>query len=268
MEIHSYINAALLGILEGLTEFLPVSSTGHLILTVDLLKFNLPPGRVFEIVIQFGAILAVCVLYAGKLYGVARGALKGDRESLAFIRNVALAFFPAMLVGFFARDYIKATFFNPTVVSMALIVGGIAMLLIEKYRPPARIKDTESMSWSLALRLGLFQCLAMIPGTSRSGATIMGAMLCGMDRKAAAEFSFFLAIPTMLGAASFDLYKNRALLDSNDEALIITGFIMAFITALLVVRWAVGFIGRNGFGVFAWYRIALGSTILGFLYLT
>jgi undecaprenyl-diphosphatase len=268
MEPYSFVNAALLGILEGLTEFLPISSTGHLILTVDLLKFNLPPGRVFEIVIQFGAIMAVIVVYFSRLWGYVRGALKGDKGSIAFIRNLMLAFFPAIIVGFFARDYIKAHFFNPTTVSIALIVGGIIILLIEKYRPTATIKQSEDMSWRMALGLGVFQCLAMIPGTSRSGATIMGALLCGMERKAAAEFSFFLAIPTMLAAASFDLYKNMDQLSMDGAVVIAVGFVAAFITALFVVRWVVGFVGKHGFGLFAWYRIALGSTILSILYLT
>jgi undecaprenyl-diphosphatase len=258
----SFLTAALLGVIEGLTEFLPVSSTGHLILAVDLLGFQGPPGHVFEIVIQFGAILAVIWLYFAKLWGVARGALAGRREDWAFIRNILLAFLPAAIIGFFARDFIKDVLFNPLIVSIALILGGVAILLIEKYKPAPTIPITEAMGWRRALLIGLCQCLAMIPGVSRSGATIMGALLVGMERRAAAEFSFFLAIPTMLGAASYDLYKSRTLLTGDDFALIATGFAAAFIAALLVVRWAVGFISRHGFTPFAYYRIVLGSLML------
>lgn len=265
MDMLLYIHGALLGILEGLTEFLPISSTGHLILATDLFEIHTPPGRVFEIVIQFGAILAICVLYFNTLWNVARGALAGEQAAWRFIRNIALAFFPAVLVGVLARDIIKLALFNPTVVASALILGGIAILLIERLRPLPTVHDTESMGWKMALAVGCIQCLAMIPGVSRSGATIMGARLIGMERKAAAEFSFFLAIPTMLGAASYDLYKSYHLLDTSGIEMIVTGFIAAFFTALLVVRWAVGFISKHGFGVFAWYRIVLGSVILLYL---
>lgn len=257
-----FLTAALLGILEGLTEFLPVSSTGHLILAVDLLGFQAPPGRVFEIVIQFGAILAIIWLYFAKLWAVARGALAGRREDWAFIRNILLAFLPAAMIGVLARDFIKEVLFSPLVVSVALITGGFAILLVEKYKPTPTIPLTEAMGWRRALAVGFFQCLAMIPGVSRSGATIMGALLIGMERRAAAEFSFFLAIPTMLGAAVYDLYQSRNLLSANDAALIATGFVAAFIAAFLVVRWAVAFISRHGFAPFAYYRIVLGSGML------
>lgn len=267
MDVILHLHATVLGILEGLTEFLPISSTGHLILATDILGMQTPPGRVFEIVIQLGAILAICVLYFSTLWNVARGALRGEADAWRFIRNIALAFFPAVIVGVLARDIIKAALFNPTVVATALIVGGIAILLIERLRPLPTVHDTQSMSWRLALSVGVIQCLAMIPGVSRSGATIMGARLIGMERRAAAEFSFFLAIPTMLGAASYELYQSKAALNGSDMEMIATGFVAAFITALLVVRLAVGFISKHGFGVFAWYRIALGSVILSFLYL-
>jgi undecaprenyl-diphosphatase len=267
METFSYIHGAALGILEGLTEFLPISSTGHLILAVDMLGLATPSGRVFEIVIQFGAILAICALYFGTLWNVVRGALAGESAALKFIRNIALAFFPAVLVGVAARDVIKASLFNPTVVAIALIVGGLAILLIERLRPLPTIHSTETMGWKTALAVGCVQCLAMIPGVSRSGATIMGARLMGMERKAAAEFSFFLAIPTMLGAASYELYKSKSALQGGDMEMIAAGFFAAFFTALVVVRWAVGFISKHGFGVFAYYRIALGSVILATLYL-
>lgn len=257
-----FFEAALLGVIEGLTEFLPVSSTGHLILAVDFLGFQGPPGRVFEVVIQFGAILAVVWLYFTKLWSVAKGAFAGRREDIAFIRNILLAFLPAAMIGVFARDFIKEVLFNPIVVSIALIVGGFVILLIEKYKTSPTIPLTEAMGWQRAFAVGFFQCLAMIPGVSRSGATIMGALLIGMERRAAAEFSFFLAIPTMLGAASYDLYKSRDLLSGDDAVLIATGFITAFLAALLVVRWAVGFISRHGFAPFAYYRIVLGTAML------
>jgi undecaprenyl-diphosphatase len=266
MEIFLYIHGALLGILEGLTEFLPISSTGHLILAVDMLGITTPPGRVFEIVIQFGAILAICVLYFSTLWNVVRGALAGEQAAWRFLRNIALAFFPAVIVGVLARDIIKASLFNPTVVATALIVGGILILIIERLRPIPTVHDTESMGWKMALSVGCIQCLAMIPGVSRSGATIMGARLIGMERKAAAEFSFFLAIPTMLGAATYELYQSKAALDMSDIEMITAGFFAAFFTALLVVRWAIGFISKHGFAPFAYYRIALGSAILCLLY--
>lgn len=254
------LNAAFLGIVEGLTEFLPVSSTGHLILFVDLLGFQGPPGRVFEVVIQLGAILAIMVLYWRKFWGV----LTHLHEARAqhFVRNILLAFMPAMVIGVLAHATIKAALFNPTVVAIALIVGGIAILLIEKVKPATTIHETEDMGWKTALAIGFFQCIAMIPGVSRSGASIMGALMMGVDRKTAAEFSFFLAVPTMLAATVYDLYKNHASITSDGAALIATGFISAFIVALLVVRWVVRFVQTHGFGLFAWYRIALGVVIL------
>lgn len=259
-------HAFFLGVLEGCTEFLPISSTGHLILAVDMLGLSTPPGRVFEIVIQFGAILAICALYFVKLWHVARDALTGDAAAWHFIRNIALAFFPAVLIGVVAREWIMATLFNPAIVAIALIIGGTAILLIEQLRPLPTIHDTESMGWRMALVIGLIQCIAMIPGVSRSGATIMGARLIGMERKAAAEFSFFLAIPTMLGAASYQLYQTNAALSTSNMEMIAAGFFAAFFTALLVVHWALGFISTHGFAPFAYYRIALGSFILAVLY--
>ncbi len=254
------INAAFLGIIEGLTEFLPVSSTGHLILFVDLLKFQGPPGRVFEVVIQLGAILAIMVLYWRKFWTILT--TLSAPTSQHFVRNILLAFLPAMVIGVFAHETIKAALFNPTVVAWALMLGGFAILAIEKYKPAPTIATTEDMGWKTALTIGFIQCIAMIPGVSRSGASIMGGLLCGVDRKTAAEFSFFLAVPTMLAATVYDLYKNRGGLDMQGLELIAVGFIAAFITALLVVRWVMRFIQTHGFGVFAWYRIALGSLIL------
>ena len=254
------LNAAFLGIVEGLTEFLPVSSTGHLILFVDILKFNGPAGHVFEVVIQLGAILAILVLYWRKFWAV----LTHLREARAqhFVRNVVLAFLPAMVIGVFAHGWIKAALFNPTVVAWALIIGGIAILLIERIKPAATIHETEDMSAKTALAIGFMQCLAMVPGMSRSGATIMGALMMGVARKTAAEFSFFLAIPTMLAATTYDLYRARDALSMDGFSQILVGFVVSFVVALLVVKWLVRFVQTHGFGVFAYYRMLLGALIL------
>ena len=260
--MEAYLTALFLGIVEGLTEFIPVSSTGHLILFVDLLGFDGPPGRVFEVVIQFGAILAVCWHYRKKLTQVTHGLATGDAGSWRFARNITFAFLPAAIIGVLFHDVIKIVLFSPLVVSVALVIGGILILIIEKYKPAPTIDCTENMSWRTALAIGCFQVLAMIPGVSRSGATIMGALLCKLERKAAAEFSFFLAIPTMLAAATYDLYKNRALLDSTDSALIAVGFFAAFFSALMVVKTVVNFVSKHGFVPFAYYRIVVGSLML------
>lgn len=256
----NYFSAAFLGIIEGLTEFLPVSSTGHLILFVDLLKFEGPPGHVFEVVIQLGAILAILVLYWRKFLDVLLHLRRP--ESQHFVRNVLLAFMPAMLIGAVAHDTIKQLLFNTTTVASALIAGGIAILLIERFKPAPYIASTEAMPIKTALGIGLVQCIAMIPGMSRSGATIMGALLMGVERKTAAEFSFFLAVPTMLAAASYDLYKARDSLNGEGLDQIATGFAVSFMVALLVVRWLVRFVQHHGFQPFAWYRIAVGVVIL------
>jgi undecaprenyl-diphosphatase len=258
------LQAAFLGLVEGLTEFIPVSSTGHLILLVDLLGFRGPPGQVFEIVIQLGAILAILAVYAPMLLGVVRRA-PTDPGARRFVLAVLLAFLPAAVIGALAHDFIKGVLFSPWVVSVALIVGGVAILLIERLRPAPVHADIETFSPGLSLGIGLFQVVAMIPGVSRSGATIMGALLLGVDRRTATLFSFFLAIPTMLGATAYDLFKNRHTLDAAGTEVIAVGFVVAFLAALLVVRWLVGFVGRHGFGPFAWYRIVLGVVMLGVL---
>jgi undecaprenyl-diphosphatase len=264
MHPDALLQAAFLGIVEGLTEFLPVSSTGHLILLVDLLGFRGPSGRVFEIAIQFGAILAVCVVYRGRLWRVARDA-PGDPGARRFILAILLGFLPAAVIGVLAAGFIKAVLFSPWVVSVSLIVGGLAILAIERLKPRPRFTQTERFPAIVALGVGFCQALAMIPGVSRSGATIMGAMMLGVERRAAAEFSFFLAIPTMLGATVYDLYKNRGTLSFDDGALIATGFVMAFLSALVVVRALLSYVSRHGFGVFAWYRIAVGFVMIGVL---
>ncbi len=256
-----WLQVVLLGVLEGLTEFIPVSSTGHLLLLSELIGFDGPPGHVFEVAIQLGAILAVVLLYARKLFGVLFG-LPRDPAARHFAIAVLLAFLPAAVVGALAHGFIKSVLFSPWVVAVSLILGGIAILLIERARPVAIIHSVEQLPFGRALAIGAVQCLAMIPGVSRSGATIMGALLMGVDRRTAAEFSFFLAIPTMFGATVFDLYKNRAHLDLDAGLVIGLGFACAFIAALLVVRAVVGFVARHGFAPFAWYRIALGTVAL------
>jgi undecaprenyl-diphosphatase len=251
-----------IGLVEGLTEFLPVSSTGHIILAEEVLHFEGPPGKVFDIVIQLGAILAVCFLYRAKIWSTVTGVVRRDPLALHFAAAVIIAFLPASVVGVLAYRYIKAVLFNPMVVAVALIVGGLAILVIERLVQRPRIKNIDDVDWKTALWIGIAQCLAMIPGVSRAGATIMGARVLRVDRATSAEFSFFLAIPTMLGATVYDLYKNRATLDWHGSGIIALGFIVAFLAALVVIRPFVHFISRHGFGVFAWYRIAVGALAL------
>ncbi|MFN0194399.1 MAG: undecaprenyl-diphosphate phosphatase [Aestuariivirga sp.] len=262
--IREQIEAALLGLMEGLTEFLPVSSTGHLILLGDFLAFNGPPGRVFEVVIQLGAILAVCWTYRQRLGGVIAG-MHRDAEARRFAAAVGIAVLPAMVLGALLHTLIKTYLFNPWTVAGALVVGGIAILAIERKTRMATVSDVSGISSRRALGIGLCQAVAMFPGVSRSGATIMGGLLLGLDRKTATEFSFFLAIPTMLGAAAFDIYKNRGSLTFDGSTLIAIGFLSAFLAAFFTIRLAIGFISRHGFAPFAWYRIALGTLMLGIL---
>jgi undecaprenyl-diphosphatase len=264
MSMELLAQAVFLGIIEGLTEFIPVSSTGHLILLVDLLGFQGPPGRVFEIAIQLGAILAVVLLYFGRLWKVAL-ALPTEPIARLFVFNVVVAFLPAALVGVVAHGFIKSVLFSPYVVSIALILGGIVILLVEAWLPEPREREVLAFSPWLALKIGAIQCLAMIPGVSRAGATIIGAMALGVERRAATEFSFFLAMPTMLGAVVYDLYKNWRQLDFDNGLVIAVGFLAAFLAGGLVVRWLVGFVSRHGFQPFGWYRIAVGSAMLALL---
>ena len=256
-----FLQAAAMGLIEGMTEFLPVSSTGHLILLGDIIGFQGPPGKLFEIVVQMGAILAIVLLYFQRLWVLLLG-LPRNREAQRFAGAVLLAFLPAAVIGVFAHSFIKTMLFNPTVVSLSLIWGGIAILLIEKVKPTPTILTAEAMPLKTALAIGAVQCLAMIPGTSRSGATIMGALLLRVERKAAAEFSFFLAMPTMLGATVYDIYKNHASLTMDGVGVIAVGFVFAFLSAILVVRGLLAWLSRHGFQPFAWYRIALGSLML------
>jgi undecaprenyl-diphosphatase len=265
MDLTTLLEAAFLGVVEGLTEFLPVSSTGHLILLDDLLGFEGPPGKVFEIVIQLGAILAVCWVYRQRLFDVLVG-LPSERGAQRFILNVLLAFLPAAAIGVIAYPFIKQVLFSTWVVAITLVLGGIAIIVIERLVPQDRHAEVEALPWRTALWIGIFQCIAMIPGVSRSGATIMGALLLGVERRTAAEFSFFLAIPTMFAATVYDLYKNRAVLTFDNSLIIVVGFVLAFVSALFVVRTFIGFVGRHGFVPFAVYRIVVGLLMLGLLF--
>lgn len=266
MTFETIFDALLLGVIEGATEYLPVSSTGHLIVFVDLLGFIGPPGKVFEIVIQVGAVLAVCILYFRRLLGALID-FRADPGARRFVFAIVLAFLPAAFIGVLLHKVIKQYLFSPEVVAAALIAGGIAILVIERLRPDPRVRHIEEFSYPLALGIGLIQCIAMIPGVSRSGATILGALLLGVERRTAAEFSFFLAIPTLTGAAVYDLWANRATLTGDGALTILVGFVAALVTAMLVVRWLIGFVGRHGFGLFAWYRIVFGLLLFAILYL-
>ena len=261
MHSADYLSAGLLGIVEGLTEFLPVSSTGHLILADSLLGIGGPESKLFDIVIQLGAILAVCWVYRERLVQAVTG-LATERTQQRFVANIVIAFLPAAIAGVILYRIIKDVLFSPWVVAVSFIVGGFLILLIERVRPRPVVNDVDRISWGTALGIGCCQILAMIPGVSRAGATIMGALLLGVDRAPATQFSFFLAIPTMFGAAVYDLYKNRAILSFDGAVLIAIGFVVAFIAALFVVRRLVDFVSRHGFGVFAWYRIAVGAVAL------
>ncbi|MEF2550298.1 undecaprenyl-diphosphate phosphatase [Aurantimonas sp. A2-1-M11] len=257
MDIGAVGDAVILGITEGLTEFLPVSSTGHILLLGHFLGFQ-STARSFEVLIQLGAILAILIVYFGRLWRIFV-TLPTSARSRRFTAGILLAFLPAAFVGVLAHDFIKTILFEtPMVICVALIVGGILLLVIDRMPRVVRYDDVMDYPLSLCLKIGIFQCLAMIPGTSRSGATIAGSLLMGTDKRSAAEFSFFLAMPTMLGAFTYDLAKNRDLLSPDDIELIVIGFVMAFISALFVVRHLLDFVSRHGFAVFAWWRIGVG----------
>jgi undecaprenyl-diphosphatase len=256
--------AILLGMVEGLTEFLPVSSTGHLILFGDMMCFQTEAGKVFEVMIQFGAILAVCVIYFDHLFKIVRAA-PFNENARRFVIGMVVAFLPAAFAGVLLHGFIKEVLFSPLVVAISLITGGVAILVVERIIKIPQYYAVEDFPLSLYLKIGLFQCMALIPGVSRSGATIMGSLLMRVERGAATEFSFFLAIPTMLGAFVYDGYKSRDLLHWSDMITIGVGFTVAFFAAFYVVKRAIGFISQHGFWPFAWYRIVLGSVILGIL---
>jgi undecaprenyl-diphosphatase len=265
VDITLLIKAALMGIVEGLTEFLPISSTGHLILAGALLGFDDDKAKVFDIAIQTGAILAVILVYWQKIRATLV-ALPTQRQAQQFALNVLIAFVPAVVLGLLAGKAIKAHLFTPVVVASTFILGGFIILWAEKRQANVatapRILDVEAMGWKDALKVGLVQCLAMIPGTSRSGATIIGGMLLGLSRKAATDFSFYLAIPTLIGAGAYSLYKERALLSMADLPLFGVGLLFSFISAWLCVRWLLRFIATHSFNGFAWYRIVFGLVVL------
>ena len=265
MDLIVAIKALILGVVEGLTEFLPVSSTGHLIVVGSLLNWNDEKGEVFEIVIQFAAILAICWLYRQRLWTVV-ATLPRDRKSQLFTLNLLLAFLPAAILGVIFISTIKKYLFAPVPVATAFIVGGILILLIESRKRAARVESVDGIKPPDALWIGIAQTLSMIPGTSRSGATIMGGLLRGLSRPAATEFSFFLAIPTIFGATVLELYKARHLLNVNDLAVIGVGSIASFISAMFAVRALLRYVSAHNFKVFAWYRIAFGFVILGTWY--
>jgi len=257
--------AAVMGLVEGLTEFLPISSTGHLILAGALLGFDDDKAKVFDIAIQTGAIFAVILVYWQKIRDTLV-ALPSQRQAQAFALNVLIAFVPAVLLGLLFGKAIKAHLFTPVVVASTFIIGGFIILWAEKRQKDAatapRILDVDAMTPMDALKVGLVQCLAMIPGTSRSGATIIGGMLLGLSRKAATDFSFYLAIPTLIGAGAYSLYKERALLSVGDVPLFGVGLVVSFISAWLCIRWLLKFISTHSFNGFAYYRIAFGLVVL------
>ncbi len=262
MDLMLLAKAAAMGVVEGLTEFLPISSTGHLILAGALLGFDDDKAKVFDIAIQTGAIFAVILVYWEKIRSTAK-AFRYQVEAQRFVLNVFIGFLPAVVLGLLFGKLIKEHLFTPWVVATTFIVGGFIILWAEK-RPPSsvRIRAVEDMRGRDALWVGLVQCLAMIPGTSRSGATIIGGMLLGLSRKAATDFSFFLAIPTLIGAGVYSLYKERALLSVEDIPMFATGLVVSFISAWICVRWLLKYIASHSFEIFAWYRIAFGMVVL------
>ena len=254
--------AVILGIVEGTTEFLPVSSTGHLILATELMGYDAKRWALFNIAIQPGAILAIVVLYWRTFWEVFTGLFKWDAKAVAFTRNLLLAFFPAVVLGLAFGDAIELMLENAVIVAWALIIGGFAILVVEKYAKPQEMGGVAEISWQRSAMVGVVQCLAMIPGVSRSGATILGAMAMGVDRKTAAEFSFFLALPTLTGATVLQLYKHRAEVSADDLGLLAVGFTVSFLVAWAVVKAFLAVVTRYGFGPFAWYRIIAGTAAL------
>ena len=252
----SLLHAFLLGIVEGLTEFLPISSTGHLILAGDLLDFNDDRAKVFEVVIQMGAMLAVVWEYRARFFRI-------DRR---LYLNLAVAFMPAAILGLAFASAIKAQLFKPVPVALAFIIGGFVIMWAERKNHQVRVENVDNMTWRDALKVGIAQAFALIPGTSRSGATIIGGMLFGLSRRAATEFSFFLAVPTLMAAGTYDFYKHRALFDPADLGMFAVGSVTAFISAFLCVRWLLRYIATHDFRPFAWYRIAFGIVVLATAY--
>lgn len=264
--------ALLLGMLEGFTEYLPISSTGHLILATELFGYDANDWKVFNVVIQLGAILAVVVQYWRTFWGVALGLTRFERSSLMFVRNILLGFMPAAVLGLMFKDHVNMLLGSPLVVGWALVLGGVAIIWIERSVKPGSPLAIADMPARQAVGVGLFQCMAMVPGVSRSGATIMGSLLMGIERKTAAEYSFFLAVPTMVGATALQLYTYRDVLAAGGGQAggwteIGMGFVAAFLVALLSIRALIAFLGRSGFTPFGYYRIVLGSLAVGWLVL-
>lgn len=258
MADQTIVGALVLGLIEGLTEFIPVSSTGHLLLAEEVIGFK-SPGNTFEVLIQLGAILAIISVYFRRLVDLATGFFT-DRRKRRFVIAVVIAFLPAAVIGALAHDFIKSVLFeSPRVICIALIIGGIVLLAIDRMPRKPKYYDVMDYPLWLALAIGVVQCLAMIPGTSRSGATIAGALLLGTDKRSAAEFSFFLAMPTMAGAFAYDLYKNIDLLSVDSASYIAVGFVAAFAAGLVVVKSLLDFVSRHGFAPFAWWRIVVGA---------
>jgi undecaprenyl-diphosphatase len=265
LPFNDLLNAIVLGLVEGLTEFLPISSTGHLIVAASLLDFVGDRAKVFEIAIQSGAMLAVVWEYRAR-FGHAIAGLAGDPAARRFALNLVVAFVPAAALGFLLGKHIKAVLFHPVPVAIAFVAGALVILWAErrqKLRPDTvRVADVDAMSWQDALKVGIAQAFALIPGTSRSGATIIGGMLFGLSRKAATEFSFFLAVPTLVAAGVYSLWKERALLSASDLPFFAVGFAVSFVSALLCIRWLIRYVSRHDFVPFAWYRIAFGLVVL------
>jgi undecaprenyl-diphosphatase len=264
MELHPLLDALILGVVEGLTEFLPVSSTGHLILVSDFLGLNDEKGKVFDIVIQLGAILAVCWEFRAR-FARAFAGLGSDPVQQRFAVNLFVAFLPAAIVGLALQKQIKAYLFNPVSVAVALVVGALVIFIVERWyrrHGAPRVTSVDAMTWKDALKVGLAQCFSLIPGTSRSGATIMGGMLFGLSRQVATEFSFFLAVPIMFAATGYQLAKYRSLLTADDLAPFAVGFVVSFVAALAAVKGLIRYVAHHDFRAFAWYRIALGAVVL------
>lgn len=261
MDVWTAAQSIILGIVEGLTEFLPISSTGHQIVVADLLGFGGERFKAFNIIIQLGAILAVVWEFRRKILDVV-GGLSSEPRARRFTLNLMLAFFPAVVLGVAFSDQIQEYLFNPITVALALVIGGVIMLWAEQREHVVRVEHVDAMRWSDALKIGCCQCLAMIPGTSRSGSTIIGGLLFGLSRQAATEFSFFLAMPTMVGAAFYSGFKYRHLFQASDVPVFALGFVVSFIFAMIAVRGLLRFIANHSYAVFAWYRIAFGALIL------
>jgi undecaprenyl-diphosphatase len=257
-----YLTALFLGFVEGLTEFVPVSSTGHLILLIEGFKIPTPPGHVFEVFIQLGAILAVMVLYRQKIFHTISG-LSSDPVAQNFARNIIIATIPAVLIGAPLHSFIKGTLYDPIIIASMLILGGIFILLFEKNFTAPSVHTIDDISLKQAFLIGCCQSVALVPGVSRSGATIMGSLAMGLSRTTAAEFSFFMAMPVMVAAVTYDIYKNwESLVTYPHMGMMLAGFVASFVTALLIVKAAIRFIGRYGFAPFAWYRIVIGLITL------